>query len=132
MEAVLKSKKVRVTDFRLAVLDVFSKHASAISIDQLEQELGDHDRITLYRTIKTFIKKGIIHEIMMPGNVKKMAMCTDHCEEEDHHHEHLHFQCKNCNEVYCVDLPSVPKISLKGFTVESLEIQATGICAACS
>lgn len=132
MEALLKSKKVRVTDFRLAVLDIFDKHNSAISLDQIEDELGEHDRITLYRTIKTFIQKGIIHEIVMPGNSRKLALCADHCEEEDHHHEHLHFQCTECNEVYCVDLPSLPKISLKGFKIESLEIQAIGVCEACA
>jgi len=131
MEEILKSKKVRVTNFRLTVLDILNNKDSAVSVEEIEQELGSFDRITLYRTIKTFLKKGVIHEIMMPGNVKKLALCTHHCEEENHHHEHLHFQCKNCNEIYCVDMPNIPKIKLKGFKIESLEIQATGLCQLC-
>jgi Fur family ferric uptake transcriptional regulator len=132
VEKVLKSKKIRVTNFRLTVLDIFNNKDNAISMEEIEHELGSFDRITLYRTIKTFIMKGIIHEIMLPGNVKKLAICTGHCEEERHHHEHLHFQCRSCEEVYCVDLPVLPKIKLKGFKIDSLEIQAIGLCESCA
>ena len=134
MEAMLKAKKIRVTDFRKSVLSIFNKHDNAISIEQIENELGEHDRITLYRTIKTFKEKGLIHEIVMPNHVRKLALCSDHCMEDDHqhHHEHVHFQCKSCNEIYCVDLPNFPKLGLKGFSVERIEIQAFGTCEACA
>lgn len=132
MKDILKSKNLRITDFRLAVLDIFDKNVNAISMEQIEEELADFDRITLYRTIKTFKEKGLIHEIMMPNNVKKMALCSDHCEEDHHHHEHVHFQCKSCNEIFCVDVPTFPKLGLKGFTVDKMEIQAFGTCEACA
>lgn len=133
MEEVLRSRKIRVTDFRLAVLNAFDKHPNAIDMDQLESELNDFDRITLYRTLKTFKEKGIIHDIIMPDKTEKMALCALDCahEKEHHHHDHVHFQCSNCNEIYCIDLPEFPEIGLSGFQVDHLEIQAVGRCEHC-
>ena len=43
--------------------------------------------------IKTFLDAGLIHEIVMPGDVKKLALCND-CEhgpnEHASHHQHNH------------------------------------------
>ncbi|MCB9225003.1 MAG: transcriptional repressor [Crocinitomicaceae bacterium] len=130
MIEILKSRNIRITDFRLVVLDILARHKTAISMEQIEEELGDFDRITLYRTIKTFIEKGVVHEILMPGNVKKLALCDDGCQDE-HHHEHLHFQCNSCNEIYCVDIPRFPKVNLPGFKIDRMEIQAFGTCQQC-
>ncbi|UKN03678.1 transcriptional repressor [Paracrocinitomix mangrovi] len=128
---LLKSKKLRVTDFRLAVLKVFMDSKAAISLSQIEKALGDFDRITLYRTLKSFKAKGLIHEISL-GEEKKLALCEEDCHEKAHHHEHVHFQCNNCHEVYCVDVPKIPDISLKGFKVDRVEMQVFGICSSCS
>lgn len=133
MKRLLKSKKVRVTDFRLAVLDVFNKYPNAISIEQIETELQNFDRITLYRTLKTFKEKGLIHEISMPDQQKKMALCSEACMENDHihHHNHVHFKCRSCQHIFCLDIDRYPQIALPGFQVDQLEIQAFGTCEAC-
>ena len=132
-KSVLKNKSIRLTPFRLAVLDVFQKHTNAIGLSDIENEIGEHDRITLYRTLKTFTEKGIIHEIAMPGEEKKMALCESDCEvhNHDHQHEHIHFQCKECNEIYCVDVHPFPKVQLKNFSIDSLEVLAKGLCGHC-
>ena len=70
MKNLLLSKKLRITDFRLAILDIFNRYENSISTEQIENELGKFDRITLYRTLKIFKENGIIHEITMPGNIK--------------------------------------------------------------
>jgi Fur family transcriptional regulator, ferric uptake regulator len=134
MENFLRSKKLRATPFRVAVLEVFSRHKNAIDIEQIETSLKEFDRITLYRTVRTFIEKGLIHEIVMPGEVKKLALCKDECKGADHahHHQHLHFKCDNCDEVYCLELNQFPEINYPEFKVTRLEIQGSGICRACS
>lgn len=131
MKSLLKAKKLRVTDFRLSVLEVFQAHANAISMEQIEESLVEFDRITLYRTLKSFKEKGLIHEIILPNNTRRLALCSETCEEDDHHHEHVHFQCEECNEIYCVDIPNFPNLGLKGFSVHRLEIQAFGRCSNC-
>jgi Fur family ferric uptake transcriptional regulator len=132
-EKLLKDKNIRTTPFRLAVLDVFERHKNAIGLSTIEEKIGAHDRITLYRTLKTFIEQGIIHEITLPGGEKRMALCADDCEHDghQHQHEHIHFQCKNCNEIFCVDVDDFPKIKLKHYKIDSLEITAKGLCKKC-
>jgi Fur family ferric uptake transcriptional regulator len=131
-ENKLKHKKLRVTDFRLAVLGIFEQFDNAITLTQIEENLAQFDRITLYRTIKVFKEKGLVHDIVLPGDVKKMALCEDDCDADHHEHQHIHFLCRICQEVYCVDLVEFPSIGLDGFRVDSIDIQASGTCAKCA
>ncbi|RFC55620.1 Fur family transcriptional regulator [Brumimicrobium aurantiacum] len=133
-DTILRKKKLRVTPFRKEVLKVFLKNDHAISMQDIENELGDFDRITLYRTIKSFINKGVIHEIVMPGDIRKMALCDQVCDHDSglHDHNHIHFQCKKCEEVFCVEIDKIPEIKIPGFQIEEQEIQAKGICEKCS
>lgn len=130
-----KQKGIRKTSFRQEVLDVFLRNENAITVSQIEESIGTHDRITLYRTIKTFIEKGLIHEIVMPGDIKKLALCQDcdhsHEHQHSHQHEHVHFHCEKCNEVICVS-NELPAIVLKGYQIDSIEIQAHGVCPKCA
>ncbi|HZH86941.1 MAG TPA: transcriptional repressor [Brumimicrobium sp.] len=131
---ILRNKNLRVTPFRKEVLEIFLENEHAISIQYIEEELAEFDRITLYRTIKSFISKGVIHEIVMPGDIKKLALCDRICEHDSglHEHNHIHFQCRKCEKVYCVETDELPKINLPGFIIEEQEIQAKGVCINCS
>lgn len=133
MENLLKNKNIRVTPFRMDVLRVFNSFENAISLSQIEEKLGSFDRITLYRTLKSFQENGLIHEIVMPGDIKKFAMCEEKCghKEHDHQHEHIHFHCKKCSEVYCLDVPALPDFHFTNYTIENVEIQVKGICEKC-
>lgn len=133
--SLFEKKGIRSTGFRKDVLAVFVQNENAVTVQQIEEALGDHDRITLYRTIKTFVEQGLIHEIVMTGGIKKYALCkdcdADHSHHGHHHHEHVHFHCEICDEVICVET-DIPKIVLPGFQVDSLEIQGHGICPDCA
>jgi Fur family ferric uptake transcriptional regulator len=134
MEELFNEKGLRLTSFRKSVYEIFEKYNVAINTALIEDELESFDRITLYRTIKLFKEKGIIHEILFPNKEKKLALCKEKCKHDDelHQHEHVHFRCKACEEIYCVDLPKRPHIDLGGFIIEQLEIQAIGTCANCA
>ena len=137
MEQVLKSKNIRVTGFRIQVLELFENRKHALEINDVEEGLGVHDRITLYRTIKTFIDKGVLHEIVLPGESKKLALCDSSCgAPEDNHghhnHEHIHFQCVKCGQVECMDEVSYPSIKLPGYTVQEVNVSAKGFCRTCT
>lgn len=130
---ILRNKKLRATPFRKEVLAVFLKKEHAISIQDIEDELESFDRITLYRTIKSFTNNGVIHEIVMPGDIKKLALCDGVCDHDNglHEHDHIHFQCRVCEEVYCVEIEELPQIEVPGFVIEEQEIQAKGVCKKC-
>lgn len=134
MSEILRKKKLRVTPFRKEVLDIFLNNEHAISIQDIEEALEDFDRITLYRTIKSFTNKGVIHEIVMPGDVRKLALCDGVCDHDSglHEHDHIHFQCRICEEIYCVEVDHFPKMEVPGFIIEEQEIQAKGICNKCN
>jgi len=131
---ILRNKNLRVTPFRKEVLEIFLNNEHAISIQHIEDALVEFDRITLYRTIKSFINKGVIHEIVMPGDIKKLALCDRVCNHDSglHEHNHIHFQCRICEQVYCVETDELPQVNLPGFIIEEQEIQAKGICINCS
>jgi Fur family ferric uptake transcriptional regulator len=130
---ILKNKKLRVTPFREEVLELFLNQSNAISIGDIENHLKDFDRITLYRTIKSFIEKGVVHEILMPGDVKKLALCPDDCSSDKHIHttQHIHFKCNECENVFCLDINQFPDITVSNFKIDALEIQGNGTCENC-
>ena len=134
VKTLLKNKKLRFTAFRKEVLDVFLNTPNAVSIGDIEERLKQFDRITLYRTIKSFMEKGLIHEIVMPGDIKKLALCPAECSSVNHVHtgQHIHFRCKMCENIFCLDLHEFPEINIPKFKVDSIEIQGTGTCNICS
>jgi len=131
MKNLLKSKKLSETPFRKEVLAIFSNYENAIPMAVIEQDLKDYNRITLYRTIKIFIEKGVIHEIAMSGAASNYALCQDCCSLEQHQHQHIHFKCTQCETVSCVEVKEFPSLHLPKYQIEQLEIQASGICKQC-
>ena len=115
------------------MLNAIGKYKNAVTINQIENQLKNFDRITLYRTVKTFIEKGILHEIVMPGEIKKLAFCQEDCghQSNEHKHQHLHFKCDKCSEVFCLFLNSFPEIKYPKFKIRQVEIQGSGICSNC-
>lgn len=132
MNKLLKSKKISETPFRREVLEIFSRHNNAIPLSIVEKELKEYNRITLYRTIKIFIEKGIIHEITISGEESNYAICKDECSTAVHHHHHIHFKCSSCNKIFCVEVDNIPSIKLPNYKIDQLEIQATGLCQKCN
>jgi Fur family ferric uptake transcriptional regulator len=133
IEELLKNKKLRITPFRKEVLGIFIDAPNAITLPVIESKLTNFDRITLYRTIKSFIEKGVIHEIYMDGDEKQMALCPEHCTSDKHNHsqQHIHFKCKLCQNTFCLDINEIPEITVPNFVLDDLNIQATGTCERC-
>ena len=132
MTNLLKIKKISETPFRKEVLAIFKKHNNAISLSIIEKELKGYNRITLYRTIKIFLEKGIIHQITLSGNESNYAICKEECDTGTHHHQHIHFKCNSCNKIFCVEVDKFPTIKLPKYKINQFEIQAAGLCQSCN
>ncbi|MCO4815268.1 MAG: transcriptional repressor [Flavobacteriales bacterium] len=132
MTELLKSKKICETPFRKEVLAIFRNYTNAIPLSTVEKELKEYNRITLYRTIKIFIEKGIIHEITISGEESNYAICHEECSTAAHHHQHIHFKCSSCKKIFCVEVDQFPSIILPNYKIKQLEIQATGLCQKCN
>lgn len=131
-ENTLEQKKVRPTAMRLLVLETLQKQKAAISLQDLELAFEKADRITLYRTLKTFQKKGLIHSIEDGTGATKYALCQEGCEcaPED---MHLHFFCTSCEGTFCLPKLKIPEISLpEGFVPVETNLLVKGVCANCT
>ena len=132
MSNLLKSRKISETPFRKEVLAIFGRYNNAIPLSVVKKELKEYNRITLYRTIKIFLEKDIIHEITINGAVSNYAICKEECDTVAHHHQHIHFKCNRCGIIFCVEVDKFPTIILPKYKIEQLEIQAIGLCENCN
>jgi len=130
---ILTSNKLKQTGPRLMVLEHIMGQDVAVSQPELEKTLGKKvDRVTLYRTLSTFEEKGILHKIMDTHGIANFAICNSNCSSQQHHDEHLHFNCVQCNKVYCLDI-KIPKTTIPaGFTMNAIQLMASGICESCN
>jgi len=99
---ILSDNKLKKTDTRARVLEAFLKSNQALTNQDLEENFDYVDRVTLYRTIKTFEEKGIIHQAMDGTDVNKYALCSESCSSSEHHDYHAHFTCTSCNSTICL------------------------------
>lgn len=128
---ILKSHKLRITDCRIDVLENFYKTDHALSFKDLEETLKDYDRVTLYRTLKSFIDKGLLHRIPNEDGFASYGLCKGECNDSSHHHDHVHFKCKICGHIECLPDHHVPKVNLPGYQIEEQNLIVNGICKLC-
>jgi len=125
---------LRLTESRIDVLKIFIRENYAITLQDIESALHhESDRVTVYRTLKTFIKTGLIHKVLNDEGNMKYALCSESCNEEKHDHEHLHFKCMRCEQTSCIEDIKIPQINMpKGYVSIKSNILIHGICRACN
>ena len=106
----------------------------AISHGDIENSVkGRYDRVTIYRTLKSFLETGLIHKVLDDTGGTRYALCADACADGHHHHDHIHFKCSNCNETTCLDGVHIPEVRLpEGFVAAESNFLITGVCKKCS
>ena len=133
LEASLLAKQIAPTAMRLLVLDVLRRHPAALSLADVERQLGQADRITVHHTLKTFADKGLVHRVEDGSGAVKYALCEPDCTSAQHHDLHVHFFCTQCRETVCLPAVAVPAISLPGaFQVQETSLVMKGLCESCA
>ena len=130
---ILRRKHLSVTDSRKKILSLFLSTRDALAHGDIEKKAGEKfDRVTVYRTLQTFVEKGIIHTIPTADNSIRYALCKE-CEEGHHHDEHVHFVCTNCGRTICLDDVVSPRIELpEGYIVQEVQVVINGVCKDCN
>jgi Fe2+ or Zn2+ uptake regulation protein len=120
-----KLKSLKNNEFKIALL--LSK--KILSAKELQNALKV-DKATIYRNIKSLLKKEIIREIK---NSKGVGFYEINC--KIHNPIHPHFECIICKKIYCLkELKSEDAISLSNyspFEIKEIEIKFKGICNEC-
>ena len=130
---ILRQSGLSVTDSRKKILDLFLATDGALAHADIEKNTSNSfDRVTVYRTLQTFVEKGIIHQIPTTDNSILYALCKHNCEQGHHHDDHVHFICSNCDKTICLDDVTVPSVKLpKNFTKQQSAMVVTGVCGDC-
>jgi Fur family ferric uptake transcriptional regulator len=130
---ILRQSGLSVTDSRKKILDLFLAADGALAHADIEKNTSNtFDRVTVYRTLQTFVEKGIIHQIPTTDNSILYALCKHHCEQGHHYDDHVHFICSNCDKTICLDDVTVPNVKLPmNFTKQQTAMVVTGVCGEC-
>ena len=130
---LLKNFRLRSTPSRQEILHLFLRKDYALSHGDIEKEIrNDLDRVTVYRTLKTFLDKGLIHKVLDDEGSLKYALCNEACATGGHHHNHVHFKCIECGQTNCLDV-EIPSVKLpRGYKPSELNLLIQGVCENCS
>lgn len=131
---LLKRHNLRKTQIRETILLKFLSAGIALSHSELEQDLkGAFDRVTIYRTLKSFDDKGLIHKVIDDEAVVKYAICDSACDEHEHFDNHVHFKCENCKQTMCLHHTHINRVSLPpGFVEKEYQLLIHGVCDQCN
>ena len=135
LKHLLKKNRLKLTSTRLRVLELFLANDRALTVTDFSRLTNDlFDRVSLYRTLKTFEDAGIIHRIIGVSNASSYALSQIRkIVEQPRLDQHLHFSCIQCSSVYCLDDQSVPTVILPDiYEVYSLSMTVIGICRFCN
>ena len=131
-EQAIKSKGLRLTNPRKDVYRFINASKNALSHADIELNFRkEYDRVTIYRTINTFIEVGLIHEILDTSGMK-YAVCKSNCISHQHKDNHLHFKCSVCKKLECLYEIEIKSFKLpKNYNATSVNILIEGICSEC-
>ena len=131
-EKILDQKGLRITAMRLLVLEQLLLQQTPSGLNALQTALPRADRVTIYRTLKTFSENGIVHPIENGTAEVKYALCKAFCTASKHLDKHPHFHCQKCQRIICLETLQVPELAYpKGYQAQEVSVTVKGICANC-
>ena len=129
----LVKNRLKRSDQREAILDVFLRSERHLSVDDLFQlvrkrhpEVG---RTTVYRTLKLFQAAGLASELQFEGKSR--------FEREYKRQHHDHFICRSCGDIIEFSSPEIERLQDQvaaglGFVIEGHRHQIFGRCRRCA
>ena len=130
IEQKLLSKNTNPTSMRILVYDFLEQQQTAMSQSDIQIHFFKADRVTIYRTLKTFEEKGIVHSIQ-ENTTTKYILCHDGCDEQTHKDRHLHFYCKICKQTTCKEDFLIPQDTQQAYRIDEIKLFGKGICEKC-
>jgi len=130
---VLKSFGLKSTPTRLMVLEVFSRYCKPINAEYVLKILKSKnlDAVTVYRTLSSFEKKGIIHKVDLRRD-------SVYYEYSNHRHHH-HIVCVDCGYIEKFEDCRISEMSKellgknsKFKIIQSHSFELFGLCQKCS
>lgn len=133
-EQHLRTHGLRITEIRKRLYNHLRDSQSAVSHSDLEVVFTpEFDRVTIYRTLNSFLERGLLHKIPSDSGAAHYALCHEACNPEEHIDNHVHFRCLKCEQVVCLHDLKIPEMKLPGnFRAESAILVFEGQCDQCN
>ena len=129
----IREKGLKATPARLKVIKFLESSHLAYSHAELETHFYKTDRVTLYRILNDFEEVGLLHKIIDIEGVTRFAVCKDTCPDGHHVDDHVHFNCKVCHKMFCIETVQTPHLKMPiGFKSMGLQTLIYGLCNSCS
>jgi Fur family ferric uptake transcriptional regulator len=130
INALLKSKNLRATKARIAVLHALNQSKMPQSHNDVAETLKstEFDRATIFRNLVDMAEAGILHRIDVGDHVWRFELKDLE--------SHSHFVCNDCGDVAClpeVNLsPQVEEVASKFKVRQISEVLLKGHCEDCT
>lgn len=133
---LLKSKNLKVTPTRVAILEIFNNTKTPLDAKTLwtkvkkDKSVKDTNEATVYRTISSFEEEGILKKVDLRKDSVYFELKTEH---------HHHIVCTNCDTVEDFENLEVEKVlsriaakSSKFKNIKDHSLELFGLCKVCS
>lgn len=133
LELQLRQYHIKPTSMRLLVLEYLNGKDVAVGLSQLYADFEKSDRVTLYRTLKVFEEKGLVHSIDDGTGVPKYAVNVGSDRSKVERDLHIHFHCRICGNTFCLTKYQIPEIKLPPhYRAEEANLVVKGVCEKCA
>jgi Fur family transcriptional regulator, ferric uptake regulator len=134
IKSMLKKYGLKLTSPRLKVLEVFFSSDRAVTYCEiLEFNAKAVDRVTVYRTLKSFEDIGLIHRIIGASDVPAYALSIGKGSARAGFKQHLHFRCTKCHGFFCLNDHAMSTIIFpEPYQVHSMNLTIIGLCRTCN
>lgn len=125
----LKNKQIRPSFQRVKVLEYLTRAGGHPTVDEIYTALLPENpslsKVTVYNTLHTFVKAGLVREVEIDAPQKRYDITV---------HDHGHFQCTACAAIYNfavrVELPDGE--TLGKFVISDKNVYFKGLCPNCA
>ena len=132
LEQTIRESGLRVTDARLATLELLYLTASPLAHADVAKHLAKHgvNQATAYRNLNDFEHAGILRRTELGDHVWRFELVA---EGEQATPGHPHFLCVDCGGISCLTgIDSIAKdFEFNGHRREVTEIMIRGHCGEC-
>lgn len=129
VEKHLEAHGIKPTAVRILVWEEAMAQSETFSLNDMEQRMPHMERSSIFRALKLFSEHHLLHTIDDGTGVQKYCVCR--C-EDNHHINHIHFNCRVCGKTYCLEDYAIPVVTMpEGFKMEEAEYVVKGVCPSC-
>jgi Fur family ferric uptake transcriptional regulator/Fur family zinc uptake transcriptional regulator len=131
LRRMLRGARLKVTPLRLDILGHLISAGRPLSHSDIQSAMPDLDRVTLYRTLESFVEADIAHQVQ--GLDGTWRFCAHTKSEDGCPGNHPHFLCVSCGLMICLTDQNMPRVGVPdGHEVEGKQFVVYGRCRKCA